>query len=95
VGVSFNKPEKNAPWAQAEGFQFPLWSDEDKALALHYGAVRSRLSPVPGRITVVLDAQGQLVLRYDDVDVGAHPADVLEDCEALFGATPESDPSSP
>lgn len=86
MGVSFNKPEKNAGWAAAEGFQFPLWSDEDKVLALHYGAVGSKLSPFPSRITVVIDASGQLVLRYDDVDVGAHPADVLADCVALFGA---------
>ncbi len=86
VGVSFNKPEKNRDWAEHEKFQYPLWSDEDKALALHYGAVSTKLSPVPGRVTVVLDAQGALVLRYDSVDVGTHPGDVLEDCKALFGS---------
>lgn len=93
--MSFNKPEKNREWSEHEGFQFPLWSDDDKALALHYGAVGSKLSPMPGRITVVLDPLAQLVLRYDDVNVGTHPADVLEDCQALFGATPENDPSAP
>jgi len=87
VGVSFNKPAKNADWARAEGYQFPLWTDDDKALALHYGAVGSKLGPIPGRITVILDATGAQVLRYDDVDVGTHPADVLEDCKRLF-ATP-------
>ena len=96
VGVSFNKPDKNAGWATTEGFQFPLWSDEDKALALHYGAANSKLSMVPSRITVVLDAQGTVVLRYDDVSVGTHPGDVLDDCKALFGvASPENDPSVP
>ncbi len=95
VGVSFNKPEKNRDWSEHEKFQFPLWSDEDKDLALHYGAVSTRLSPVPGRITVILDAEGTQVLRYDSVDVGAHPAEVLEDCERLFGspAIPGTDPS--
>jgi peroxiredoxin len=95
VAVSFNKPEKNAEWAAHEGFQFPLWTDEGKALALHYGAVSSRIAPLPGRITVVLDDEGRVVLRYDDVDVGTHPADVLEDCQALFGASPGSGPSAP
>ncbi len=85
VGVSFNKPEKNRGWAEAEGYPFPLWSDDDKALALHYGAVGNKLMPVPSRITLILDAQGQLVLRYDDVNVGTHPGDVLDDCRALFG----------
>ncbi len=95
VGVSFAKPEKNREWSQHEGFQFPLWSDEDKALALHYGAVSGKLSPMPSRITVVLDAQGQQVLRYDDVSVGTHPADVLADCKALFGAAPTPDQAAP
>jgi peroxiredoxin Q/BCP len=86
VGVSFNKPEKNAEWAAHEGFQFPLWTDQDKALALRYGSISTRLAPVPGRVTVILDREGRLVKRYDDVDVGTHPAEVLEDCEALFAS---------
>ena len=86
VGGSFNGPEKNAAWAQDQGFPYALWSDRDKVLAKHYGAVRISLAPVPGRITVVLDAQGRQVLAYDDVNVGTHPADVLEDCRVLFGA---------
>jgi len=35
---------------------------------------------------VILDAEGREILRYDDVSAGTHPADVLEDCRALFGA---------
>ncbi len=83
MGVSFNKPEKNAEWAVAERYAFELWTDADKALALHYGAVGSKMAPVPGRITVILDDEGELVLRYDSVDVGTHPADVLEDLREL------------
>lgn len=83
MGVSFNKVEKNAEWSEAEGYGFELWSDADKTLALHYGSVGSKMSPVPGRITVILDEEGEVVLRYDDVDVGTHPADVLEDLQAL------------
>ncbi len=83
--MSFGKPEKALAWAEDQRFAYPLWRDTDKALALHYGAVSTRFAPVPGRVTVVLDAQGALALVYDDVDVGTHPADVLEDCRVLFG----------
>jgi len=37
---------------------------------------------------VILDARGREVMRYDDVSVGTHPAEVLEDCRALFAAQP-------
>ena len=34
----------------------------------------------------VNDAEGRLLLRYDDgIQVGTHPAEVLEDCRELFG----------
>ena len=39
----------------------------------------------PRRVTRVLDAEGRVVLSYDDVKVGTHPEEVLQDCRALFG----------
>ncbi len=88
VGVSFNKPARNLAWSTSQAFPFELWSDEARDLAVHYGAATSRKAFAPSRITVLLDASGALLLRYDDVNVGTHPADVLEDCRALFGAPP-------
>ena len=88
VGVSFNKPKKNLSWAASQSFPFELWSDDARDLALYYGAATSRKAFAPSRITVLLDARGDLLLRYDDVSVGTHPADVLEDCRVLFGTPP-------
>jgi hypothetical protein len=35
---------------------------------------------------MVLDAQGRQLLRYNPgLDFGAHPDEVLEDCQTLFG----------
>ncbi len=35
---------------------------------------------------MLLDADGALVLEYTEaINVGTHPAKVLEDCVALFG----------
>lgn len=86
VGVSFAGPDVNARWTESQRFGFPIWTDQEKTLALHYGAVSSPGAAFPKRITKVLDASGTLVLEYvSDVDVGTHPEEVLEDCRVLFG----------
>ena len=60
--------------------------DTNKTLAIHYGSVDGKLSLVPGRVTVVLDADGDLILEYlEGTGAGGHPQEVLEDCQAIFG----------
>ncbi len=61
-----------------------MWTDTDKTLALAYGAADKPEQDRPRRVTVVLDAKGDLVLRYPEVGVGTHPEDVLEDVRVLF-----------
>ncbi len=85
VGVSFDEPETNQEWAEEEGFSFELWTDDDRTLALTYGAATSADQAYASRKTMILDQDGALVLVYDSVGVSAHPQDVLEDCEILFG----------
>lgn len=85
VGVSFDEPEVNQAWAEEEGFAFELWTDDDRTLALTYGAATRPDQAAPSRKTFILDAEGDLVLVYDSVGVSAHPQEVLEDCQLLFG----------
>lgn len=86
VGVSFDSPADNLAWAQDEGFQYDLWSDLDRTLALYYGAAESAEDPKPIRLSVLLDTDGAVLLEYDvGSGFGTHPAEVLEDCQALFG----------
>lgn len=85
VGVSFNAPEKNQAWAQEQGYQYELWSDQDKTLALALGAVSTSLAPMPSRVTRLIGADGTVLLEYKVSDIGTHPADVLDDCRRLFG----------
>jgi len=85
VGASFNKPEKNASWAKNQGFAYEVWSDVERELALILGAASKPNQATPKRVTRVLDAQGRVVLSYDDVSVGTHPEQVLEDCRKTFG----------
>jgi peroxiredoxin len=85
IGTSFDDPATNLAWAQQEGFQFELWTDVARELALYYGAATSPTQGSASRRTYLLDADGTLILEYPAVIAGTHPADVLEDCQTLFG----------
>ncbi len=82
--MSFDSPQKNQAFAEAEGFQYELWTDDDKDLALYYGAASSASQSYADRITVVLGHDGNLLLDYRSVSVSAHPGQVLSDCRQLF-----------
>jgi peroxiredoxin len=80
--VSFDTPENNATFAATEGFQYELWSDDDRTLADYYGA---NAGFAAARVTKLLDEDGDLILHYvDAIDVGTHPEDVLADCQQIF-----------
>ncbi len=84
--MSFDSPMANQTWAMAQMFQYDLWSDSARVLALYYGAASSPTQFAADRDTRILDADGNLVLQYDAVaGVGTHPQEVLEDCTVLFG----------
>ncbi len=86
VGVGFDDPSDMAAWAAEEGFQYEVWTDDDHDLAVYYGAVSSSAASTPSRVTMLLDAEGTLLLEYtEDVDFGTHPGEVLEDCQIIFG----------
>jgi peroxiredoxin len=86
VGAGLDTPEDNQEWAEQEDFQYELWTDDDKALGTTYGALSSTADSSVSRVTMLLDAKGDLLLEYaDSIDVGVHPTQVLHDCEILFG----------
>jgi peroxiredoxin len=86
VGVSFDAPADNQAWREDEGFEFELWTDQARELALYYGASTDVSDGAPDRITVLLDPLGNVALEYrESVDVGTHPDHVLEDCRTLWG----------
>ncbi|MFT4977321.1 MAG: peroxiredoxin [Myxococcota bacterium] len=86
VGVGFDEPDEMAEWAADEGFQYEVWTDDDRTLAVHYGAARNASAAFADRVTMLLGSDGQLLLEYtSNIDFGTHPIEVLEDCEILFG----------
>jgi peroxiredoxin len=86
VGVSFDSVSSLAEFASEESFLYDLWSDDDKTLAIYYGAAASTSTWAPDRLTVLLDGDGNQLLEYEvGFGFGTHPSEVLEDCEAIFG----------
>jgi peroxiredoxin len=86
VAVSFGEPDVTSTWVAEEKFPFEVWTDDARTLATAYGASPDADDGYPKRITVILDASGAEVLRYDSVSVRTHPEDVLADCKILFGS---------
>lgn len=85
VGVSFDSPEKNAAWATEKGYRFELWTDLSRELAQAVGAAEAPDQARASRVTVLLDPEGHVAVRYQPgLGLGTHPADVLEDAQALF-----------
>mgnify|MGYP001247670277 CR=1 FL=1 len=87
VGVGFQGPSKTAPWVEQEGFQYEIWTDSNKTLAETYDSEFSSGQGFANRVTVVLDANGTVLLEYPSSmtsNIGAHPQQVLEDCQKVF-----------
>ena len=83
--MGFGPTPVNADWVQKEGYQYEVWDDLNKTLALHYGAISSTFEFFPQRITRLLDSEGTVIVEYNDVQVNGHPELVLDDCKAIFG----------
>ena len=84
VGISPDKPEKLATFRAAEGLNFPLVSDTDKAVLTSYGAYGEKQlygKTVVGviRSTFVIDAQGKIELAQYGVKATGHVARLLRD----------------
>ncbi len=79
VGVSFDAQPRNASFAEAYGFPFPLLCDTDRRLGLAYGACDSPTAPSARRISYLIDPDGRILKAYSKVSAGEHPDEVLGD----------------
>jgi peroxiredoxin Q/BCP len=80
VGVSFDAPEANAAFVEAEKFPFRLLSDRERTLAVAVGAAETRDAPVARRISYLVGPDGRVRNVYGSVMPASHAADVLADC---------------
>lgn len=84
IGIGFDSPENNAIWVEDQNYQYEIWSDTNRTLALYYGAATSADQSYPSRITRLLDTDGSVILEYNDASFLSNPNNVLEDCLLLF-----------
>ena len=85
LGISFDTPEENKAFAEAESFPFRLLSDVDRKVGEAYGAVRApdeQYANFAKRLTFLIDPAGVVRRTYAVSDVAAHPEQVLADIVA-------------
>jgi peroxiredoxin Q/BCP len=88
LGASFDTPEENRAFAEAESFAFPLLSDVDRAVGTAYGATRppdDQYAAMPRRVSFLIDPDGIVRKTYEVTDPAAHADEVLADLDALRG----------
>jgi thioredoxin-dependent peroxiredoxin len=86
LGASFDTPEDNKAFADAEAFGFRLLSDADRAVGTAYGAVRPPDDPyasMPKRVSFLIDPEGVIRRTYEVKDTAAHADEVLADLDQL------------
>ena len=79
LGISPDKPEKLAKFAERDGITFPLLSDEDKSVMTEWGAFGEKKNYgkiVQGviRSTLVIDAEGTVEIAQYNVRAKGHVA---------------------
>ena len=82
VGVSFDAPDANKAFVEAEGFPFRLLSDQNRTLAQAVGAADSKDAPVAKRISYLVGPDGKVKKAYGTVTPASHATDVLGDLPA-------------
>ena len=78
VGISADKPEKQAQFDEKHDLGYPLLSDESKDVAKAYGVKRSLL-PMNKRMTFVIGTDGKLLdVISSELNMDVHADKALE-----------------
>ncbi len=86
LGASFDTPEENKAFCDAEGFPFRLLSDTDREVGRRYEVVREpgeEYADYAKRIAYLIDPSGVIRRSYDVTDVDGFAAMVLADLAEL------------
>lgn len=94
LGVSFDEPQQNAAFVEAQGFPFRLLTD-DGSLAVQVGAAESRDQSTARRISYLVGPDGKVVKAYGEVTPASHADEVLRDARAAASASPAAPGAAP
>ena len=78
LGVSFDTTADNARFAEKFHFPFPLLSDQDRKIAMAYGAADDVKAEYARRIAYVIDETGHVAQAHAKVDARSYPKEQLE-----------------
>ena len=84
LGASFDPPDENRAFVEAESFPFLLLSDADKKLAQAVGAATSAQQGYARRISYLVGPDGRVIKGYSEVSPTEHAAEVLADYAAAL-----------
>jgi thioredoxin-dependent peroxiredoxin len=86
LGASFDTPEDNKAFAEAQHFDFRLLSDVDREVGTRYEVTRpadDERANFAMRIAYLMDPDGIIRKTYEVTDVSGFAAEVLDDLRAL------------
>lgn len=86
LGASFDTPEDNKTFADAESFGFRLLSDTDRAVGRQYEVERQpdeQYADYPMRIAYLIDPEGTIREAFEVGDVEGFASKVLADVGEL------------
>jgi thioredoxin-dependent peroxiredoxin len=81
-GASFDTPEENKAFKDAQGFQYDLLSDADKAVGTAYEVTLPadhKYANYPQRMSFLIDPAGVLRATYEVKELAEHAAQVIAD----------------
>jgi peroxiredoxin Q/BCP len=78
LGISFDTPEENRKFAEAQKFPFPLLCDVDRKVGLAYHACEKVTDAYPRRITYVIGPDGKIEQAIETQDTAGQAASLLD-----------------
>ena len=92
IGVSVDSVDSKKGFAEENNLPFPVLADAEKQVTKAYGALTSypqfKLFDIARRDTYIIDPQGRVARRFENVKAEGHSKMVLAELAALQKTTP-------
>ena len=72
IGISADSAKSHEKFSKKHDLPFRLLSDPDKKLQKKFGVKKSVFGLLPGRETFVIDKQGKIIMRFNDLKASGH-----------------------
>jgi len=88
LGLSTDDIESHRAFSEEFSLPFPLLADIDGETVAKYGSARNLgIMTMAKRHTFIIDPEGRIAKRYDDVDPETHSKEVIGDLKSFIGET--------